>query len=126
MNVTKLESAEYVKNLIVSVASSLKFSRQCKDATGKANRKPGFINRITSFKTKDPPYAKLVRPHLEYAVQFKAPHHVKDIAKLQAVQRRATEMITSLRNKPYEERLARLNLFSLEKRNFRVKIIERF
>ncbi len=59
-------------------------------------------------------------------MQFWSPHHVKDIAKLVAVQRRATKMITSLRNKSYEERLARLNLLSLEKRGLRGKIIECF
>ncbi len=35
-------------------------------------------------------------------------------------------MIPSLRNKSYEERLARLNLFSLEKRRLRGKLIEFF
>ncbi len=35
-------------------------------------------------------------------------------------------MITSLRNKSYEERLASLNLFSLEKRRLRGKLIECF
>ncbi len=53
-------------------------------------------------------YISLVRPHLEYAVQFWSPHHAKGIAKLEAAQRRATKMIPSLRNKSYEERLARL------------------
>ncbi len=82
MNVTKLESVQYVKDLGVSVASSLKFSQQCKDAAGKANRMLGFINRKISFKTKDiilPVYTSLVRPLLEYAVQFWAPRHVYDL-----------------------------------------------
>ncbi len=73
MNGTKLESVQCVKDLDVSVASSLKFSQQCKDAAGKANRILGFINRNISFKTKDvilALYTSLVRPHLEYAVQF--------------------------------------------------------
>ncbi len=126
---TKLESVQCVKDLGVSVASSLKFSQQCKDTAGKANIMMGFINRNISVKTKDvilPLYTSLVKPHLEYAVQFWAPHHAKDTAKLEAVQRRATKMITSLHNKPYEERLARLNLFSLEKRRLRGKIIKCF
>ncbi len=129
MNGTKLESVQCVKDLGVSVVSSLKFSQQCKDAAGKANRIMSLVlneiflfmkNRNISFKTKD----SLVRPHLEYAVQLWAPHHVKDIAKLEAVLRRATSMITSLRNKPYKEKLARLNLFSLKKRRLRGKTIE--
>ncbi len=118
INGIKLKSIKCVKDIGVSVAYSLKFSQQCKDGACKANRILGFINRNISFETKDiilPLYTTLVRPHLEYAVQFWAPHHAKDIAKLEAVQRRATKMIISMRNKPYEERLTQLNLFSLEK-----------
>ncbi len=88
MNVTKLESVRYVKDLGVSVVPSLKFSQQCNDPAGKANRMLGFINKNISFKTKDiilSRYTSLVRPYLEYAVQFWASHHVEDIAKLEAV-----------------------------------------
>ncbi len=126
MSGVKLESVHCVKDLGVTITSNLKFSQHCKEAACKANRTLGFKNRNFSFKNKDivlPMYISLVRPHLEYAVQFWSPHHAKDIAKLEAVQRRATKMISSLRKKSYEERLARLDLFSLEKRCLRGKLI---
>ncbi len=127
----KLESVHCVKDLGVTITSNLKFSQHCKEAACKANRTLGFININFCFKNKDIilpmyEYISLVRPHLEYAVQFWSPHHGKDIAKLEAFQRRVTKMIPSLRNKSYEERLARLNLFSHEKRRLRGKLIECF
>ncbi len=109
MNCTKIEGLQCVEDLGVTIASSLKFSQQCKKAAGKANRMLGFMNRNFSFKNKDVIlllYISLVRSHLEYAVQWWSPHHAKDITKLEAVQGRATKMITSLRKKSYEERLA--------------------
>ncbi len=98
MNGTKFKTLQCVKDLGVTVASSLKFFQQCKDAAGKDNTMMGFISRNFSFKNKDVIlhlYISLVRPHLECAVEFWAPHHLKDIAKLQAVQRRTAKMITS-------------------------------
>ncbi len=83
MNGVKLNSAQCVKDLSVSIASNLKFPQQCKDAAGKANRMLGFINRNFSFKKKDiilPLYISLVRPHIEYAVKFWSPHHTNDTA----------------------------------------------
>ncbi len=53
MNDTKLESVQCVKDLGVRIASSLKFSQQCKDTAGKANRMLGFVNRTFSFKNRD-------------------------------------------------------------------------
>ncbi len=52
MNDTKRERVQCVKDLGVTVASSLKFSQQCKDAVGKASRMLDFINRNLSFKNK--------------------------------------------------------------------------
>ena len=118
-----------VRDLGITLTTNLKFSQHCNEAAKKANRMLGFISRNFTYKSKDivlPLYLSLVRPHLEYAVQFWAPHLQKDIRKLESVQRRATKLIPSLRNKPYEDRLRALNLFSLTKRRHRGKLIECF
>ncbi len=57
-------------------------------------------------------------------MQFWSPHHPKGIAKVEAVQGRDRKMITSQRNKAFEERLASLSLFSLENRRLRGKLTE--
>ncbi len=45
MSGKKLESVHCVKDLGVTITSNLKFSKQCKEAVGKANRMLGFIKK---------------------------------------------------------------------------------
>ena len=121
-----LEEVTHETDLGVCIDNNLKFSDHISAKLAKANKMLQVI-RYT-FKNLTPEifkklYTSIVRPHLEYATPVWTPHSSTDIQRIEALQRRATRLVFSLREKPYSERLSELKLPTLEYRRTRQDLI---
>ena len=113
----------------MTIDNEFKFHTHTAAATKKSNQILGLIKK--SYKTRDPTtittlYKAMVRPHLEYGNSIWGPFYQLDIKKIERVQRRATKLISSIKDFPYEERLRILKLPSMVYRRKRGDMILMF
>ena len=71
-------------------------------------------------------YSTFVLPHLEYCVQAWAPWTLGDKEVLEAVQRRAVGMVTKLKGRTYQARLAEMKMVTLEQRRKRGDVVQMY
>ena len=95
----------------------------------KANSRVGLIKRSFSklnIKTFKLLYKSLVRPILEYCSVIWTPLYKGDIDEIEKVQRRATKIVSSIKNLSYPKRLRALDIPTLVYRRKRADMLQVF
>ena len=127
--VITLQETTLEKDLGIWLSNDLKSHDHVVHAVNKANQILGLIRRTFSYfdcQLVKQLFVSLVRPHLEYGNVVWNPYLRKDIEMIERVQHRATRLVPGFAKLPYEERLRRLELTSLEDRRLRGDVIEAF
>ena len=117
------------KDLGVIIDNTLKFHIQTATSIKKANSILGLVKKsfaVLNKTTLPLLYKSMIRPHLEYGNVIWGPHYKGDQKSIEKVQKRATKLVPSLKDLPYNERLRVLNLPSLSHRRRRGDMIETY
>ncbi len=125
----ELEKTVLEKDLGVHIDPNLSFDSHIDKIIKKASSKSAQIFENFSYRSKKvlvPLFKTLVRPVLEYANSTWNSSQRNNIDEIEAVQRRFTKRILEVKKLPYEERLKKTNLPSLEYRRFRGDLIETY
>ena len=108
LNNHTLDSTKNEKDLGVIIDNELKYHVHAASETKKANQVLGIMKKsyyTRDAKTMPTQYKSMVRPHLEYGNAIWGPFYKKEIDMVESVQKRATKLIDTLKDKPYEDRL---------------------
>ena len=126
---TILTVVDSTRDLGVEVDVDLSFDQHISNIVSKASSRVGtlfrgFISRKPILLRKA--FVTYIRPILEYASNIWSPYLLKHVNLIEKVQRNFTKRIPSLSNLAYAERLAVLNLETLECRRLKSDLIVYF
>jgi hypothetical protein len=127
MNGIRLNVVEQETDVGVIIQKDLKTTKQCHKATNTATGVLRTIQRNFHFRDKVvflQLYKQYVRPHLEFACTAWAPWQENEKKKLESVQIKAVNWITSLSGKNYDEKCAELKLDTLESRRWEQDMVK--
>jgi len=125
--ICKIQLVDSEKDLGVTFDDKLTFNKHIHLKVNIANRNLGLIAKSFTYLDKEmflQLYKALVRPHLEYASVIWNPRYKKDIIAIENVQRRATRMMSNLKNLDYKNRLIHVGLPTMEYRRTRADVIQ--
>ena len=115
-----------VRDLGITVDTHLNWKEHTAQITKTANQVSGRVLR--AFETRDEEtmltlLKTYIRPHLEYLSPIWSPHQVGEIQRVEAIQRAFTAKIENCQLLNYWQRLDYLNLYSLQRRRERYRIL---
>ena len=111
-----LERVEHTKYLGVTLADTLSWRDQTSQTSGKAHSSLAFLERnlwMLPRHLKERAYFTIVRPAVEYASAIADPYLVKDVAKLEAVQRHAARFVTGNPRRRYDPEMEHVSVTQL-------------
>lgn len=129
VNGNQLKPVTSQVDLGVTVTYDLSWSEHISNITKKANKimfllKKAFTNPTPELAMKL--YTTYVRPTIEFAAPVWSPWLIRDKNLLEKIQRSATRWPSTIRKRPYEERLEIMKLTSLEERRLRGDLIQMY
>ena len=123
-----IEEKEHIKDLGVTIANDLTWSKQIKEVVSKARVMTGWVLRTFATRDRDPMiimWNTQVRSIMDYCSPLWAPDpkDLGNIDLLENTQRSFTRSINGMEGLDYAQRLRKLHMYSVQRRHERYKII---
>merc|ERR1711915_116982 len=122
----EIKPSKTVKDLGVLTSKDVSFEEHIENVVQSSKIMSGLLLR--NFETRDPDlmikmFNAYIKSKIEYCSLIWNPWEKEDIDKLERIQKNCTSKIKGMENMNYHERLIKLNLYSLERRQERFMII---